>query len=78
MLIKAVVEFMTSSDLEIVDGISNWIGFSSISTSVVMFFTEWGLPQWGLMISLVGGILFAIEKIIMIYLRLKEAKKLDK
>jgi hypothetical protein len=70
--------------LEIIDRIANRIGLGSITTAVgasavqaqeqtqqVVEIANSGLVTYALVISAIGGILFIIEKAIVIYLRIK-------
>jgi hypothetical protein len=77
--------------LEIIDRIANRIGLGSIGTAVtasavqaqeqaqeVVEIAAYGLVEYALIISAIGGILFIIEKILVIYLRWKHRKdKMD-
>jgi len=43
--------------------------------SELMTSPAWGLADYALCVSLIGGVLFAIEKAVMIYIRYKQVKK---
>lgn len=81
-MIAKVIEFFTPTGLDSIDQIADRIGLSSIAASVGVTATEalgatWHLADYALLISAIGGILFIIEKIFMIYLRYKESKKVS-
>lgn len=82
-MITKVLNFFTSIGLDSIDQIADRIGLSSIATSVGVTATEaltgstWHLTDYALLISAIGGILFIVEKILVIYLRYKESKKVS-
>ena len=87
-----ILMFFNVDSLEIIDRIANRIGLGSISTALgasavqaqqqtqeVVEATTSGLAHYALVISAIGGILFIIEKLLIIYLRWKHRKdKVDK
>lgn len=69
-----LVELIDSDKFEVVDGFFNKMGFGSLATSLGVFFSEIStldVGQWAVIISLIGGLLFCIEKGLVIYIRLK-------
>jgi len=81
-MIAKVINFFTSIGLESIDQIADRIGLSSIAASLGITANEalgstWHLADYALLISALGGILFIIEKIFVIYLRYKESKKVS-
>ena len=83
-MILTIVEKINNMSFEFIDSMADKIGLSSIATSVgVVASQEMSHPNWvfadyALLISLIGGSLFIIEKLIVIYLRLREAARLEK
>lgn len=83
-MIVRIVELIKTIDLETLDQFSNRMGLTSIFTSVGLTAAEglvyqpWALTDYALMISCVGGVLFIIEKLFVIYLRYKESKRVAK
>ena len=73
-----ITKLLDSDKFEVVDEFFNRMGFGSIATSLGLFFSE--LPeldvlQWAAIVSLIGGLLFCIEKCLVIYIRLKDIKQ---
>ena len=81
--------FFSVDSLEVIDRIANRIGLGSIGMAVgasavqaqeqaqeVIELANSGLIYYALVVSLIGGVLFAIEKVIMIYFRLKHRNDL--
>lgn len=69
-----IVKLIDSDKFEVVDGFFNKMGFGSLATSLGVFFSELStldVGQWAVIISLIGGLLFCIEKGLVIYIRLK-------
>jgi len=81
-MLDKVIAFFTSIGLDSIDQIADRIGLSSIAASLGITANEalgstWHLADYALFISAIGGILFIIEKIFVIYLRYKESKKIS-
>ncbi len=83
-MLDKIAEFIEKINLETFDQFADRLGLTSIFTTVGLTATEgliyqpWELTDYALIISCVGGVLFIIEKIIVIYLRYKESKRVSK
>jgi len=85
-MIDKLVNFMSTIHIDAIDQFADRVGLSSIFASVGLTMTKgeilvvqpWGLTDYALAISCVGGVLFIIEKILVIYIRYKESKKVAK
>ena len=72
--------------IDAIDQFADRVGLSSIAASLGLTVTKgvevslspWGLTDYALAISCIGGVLFIIEKLLVIYLRYKESKKVAK
>ena len=85
-----IKDFLSTGNLEIIDPIMNKIGITSITTTFSVqavkaqeiitpeINTIWVLADYALALSIVGSVLFIIEKLVVIYIRLKNKnKKID-
>jgi hypothetical protein len=88
-----ILEYLRTCSMEAVDRVSNRVGLSSIALSVTATGAEavekaapvvadevlfsLSASDIALLVSTVGGVLFIIEKVIVIYLRVKRARLLD-
>jgi len=70
--------FFSTDTIEIIDRIANRIGFASMTTAVginaaeaqeMVDIASSGTAQTAIIVSIVGGVLFIIEKLLVIYLR---------
>lgn len=91
-MLLTIIEKISNTSLDIVDSIANKIGLLSIGTSAgvvasqevsptiqqVILQSNWLFSDYALLISLIGGSLFIVEKLIVIYLRIREAARLEK
>lgn len=83
-MLERIAEFLKITNLETIDQFADKLGLTSIFTTIGLTATEgliyqpWALTDYALIISCVGGVLFIIEKIIVIYLRYKESKRVSK
>ena len=83
-MLVTIKTILSKDTLELIDPIVNRIGLGSITTTFGIqaakaqeilppeIATVWGLSEYALAVSIIGGILFVIEKIIVIYHRLKK------
>lgn len=72
---------------EFLSTIADKVGISSIATTVgittakeadlIASSSEWGMTDYGLMISIIVSVLFGIEKVLSIYEKIKSIKKVD-
>ena len=72
---------------EFLSTIADKVGISSIAATVgittakeaelIASSAEWGMTDYGLMISIIVSVLFGIEKILSIYEKIKAIKKVD-
>ena len=84
-MLNKLTRFFSESSLDVIDRIFNRVGLGSIGTTAGITYAQaaqiqevatiWGLPQYALLISAIGGVLFCIEKIIVIRIRLRNLKK---
>ena len=83
-MLEKTVEFMNRISVDALDQFADKLGLSSIFASVGLSVAQdvvdkpWVLTDYALLISAVGGVLFIIEKVFVIYLRYKESKKIAK
>lgn len=83
-MIDKMVELFRNIHIDAMNQFADRLGFASITSSLGLTMAKgsipvpWGLTDYALLISCVGGILFIIEKILVIYLRYKESKELAK
>ena len=92
-MISSLLGKINGASLDLVDNVANKLGFGSIITSVGLTVSHkasatevaqtiinapWVFTDYALLISVIGGVLFIIEKLIVIYIRVREASKLDK
>ena len=89
-MLVTIKALLSKSNLELIDPIMNKIGFSSVTTTFGIqaakaqeiippeVATVWGLSEYALALSIIGSILFIIEKVIVLYHRLKSSKKSEK
>lgn len=81
-MLDYLTKLFNEDHLEVIDKLFNRIGLGSIGTTAGVTYVQaaqevqeiatiWGLPQYALLISAIGGVLFCIEKAIVIYFRLK-------
>lgn len=73
-MLSKLTELIASDKFDFIDGIFNKIGLGSMATSFGLFFSKFpqlDSLQWAAIISLIGGLLFCIEKGLVIYIRLK-------
>lgn len=82
-MIDKIVKFFESVNIETFDQFADRLGLTSIATTLGLTATEgvvyqpWALTDYALLISCAGGLLFIIEKLIVIYIRYKESKRID-
>lgn len=83
-MIDKIVKFFDSVSIDTIDQFADRLGLTSIFTTLGLTAAEgviyqpWVLTDYALLISCAGGILFIIEKLIVIYIRYKESKLLAK
>lgn len=84
---------LNGASIDLVDTAANKLGFGTILTSIGITVSQevsaqntleqvlsspWVLTDYALMISGIGGMLFIIEKLIVIYIRIRQAKRLER
>ena len=84
---------LNGASIDLVDNAANKLGFGTILTSIGLTVSQevsaqttieqvlsapWALTDYALMISGIGGVLFIIEKLIVIYIRIRQAKRLER
>ena len=80
-MIDKIIELLRTFNVETIDQFADKLGLTSIFASLGIIATEgvvyqpWVLTDYALIISCVGGILFIIEKLFVLYLRYKENKR---
>ena len=83
-MIDKITSIIRTIDIETIDQFADKFGLTSIFASLGIIAGEgviyqpWALTDYALIISCVGGILFIIEKVFVIYLRYKENKRVTK
>ena len=83
-MLDSLIEKINSASIDFIDSIANKLGLSSILTSVGVTIaqdgtsTVWVFTDYVLLISAIGGILFIIEKIIVIYIRIRQAARIKR
>lgn len=83
-MLAKFIELSKSINIDALDVFADRVGLTSIFTTVGitvaqdMIVTPWGLTDYALVISCIGGSLFIIEKMILIYIRIREARKITK
>jgi len=85
-MLNKMVNFISNIHIDAIDQFADRLGLSSIAASLGLTMAKgtelamqpWGLTDYALAISCVGGVLFIIEKILVIFIRYKESKKIAK
>ena len=83
MLNKAI-DFFNNIHIDAIDQFADKVGLTTIFTSLGLTATQevvsqpWVLTDYALLISAIGGILFIIEKVFVIYLRYKESRRISR
>ena len=81
-MLSNLITFITSFNIDTIDQFADRVGLTSIAASIGLTITKgvvdqpWELTDYALLISCVGGLLFIVEKLFVIYLRYKESKQL--
>ena len=83
-MISKVLNLFQGASLDLIDQMADKLGLSSIAASLGITITQdlaqvaqpWTMTDYALLISAIGGILFIIEKIFVIYLRYKESRRI--
>ena len=78
-----ILKMIHINTLAALDELSNRVGAGSISTMVLLSSTKdavelatpWAMTDWALLISMIGGGLFIVEKLFMIYTRYAREKR---
>ncbi len=86
-MLSKITNLISVEALEIIDNIANKLGLASIVTTVGLTTTQemtevaenipWDRVDYALMISMIGGVLYIIEKLIVIYIRYRQKKSLE-
>lgn len=83
-MIHNIIEKINGASLDLIDSLADKLGLSSIVTSVGITTivqggpnVPWAFTDYVLLISAISGILFIIEKIIVIYIRIRQATILE-
>ena len=82
-MLDKILVLMQSTNIDAIDQFADRLGLSSIAASIGLTISKgaevvaqpWVLTDYALAISCVGGVLFIIEKVLVIYIRYKEGKK---
>ena len=81
-MLANLIEKINGASLDLIDSLANKLGLSSILTSIGLTVSQdgssipWVFTDYALLISAIGGILFIIEKIIVIYIRIRQAARI--
>ena len=83
-MLDKITGLFSPINIEALDQFADKVGLTSIFTSLGITIARdvsggsWALADYALMISCIGGILFIIEKIILITIRIRESRRLDR
>ncbi len=83
-MITKTLAFFTAGNIDAIDQFANRLGLSSIAASLGLTISKgmvaqpWVLTDYALLISCVGGVLFIIEKLFVIYIRYRESQQIAK
>jgi len=82
-MISKITNLATAMNIDALDQIADRIGLTTIASSLGITMAQesiasWTLTEYALIISAVGGVLFIIEKLLVIYLRFQESRKAAK
>lgn len=83
-MLDKILVLMENSNIDAIDQFADRLGLTSILTSVGLTVQKgvveqpWALTDYALAISCIGGVLFIIEKLFVIYIRYKESKRISK
>lgn len=82
-MLPRFIEFFKSINVEALDVFADRIGLTSIFASLGLTVAQdiavqpWAMTDYALMISCIGGVLFIIEKLILIYIRYRQSRKIS-